>query len=301
MSFRDRLPNIAIGFGIGVVIALVAAWALHDYQRGAECKYYSAEPHCQDASNVSPSVRVSTISAEKGPNPDPYPERKEWREEQDLKAQRDQAYWAWGAMVAALMAVGVTSIGVVLLWFTLGHTRDAAESARAMVIESEKATAAVVAGAQEAKRIGEAQARAYLAIELRGGILRDTIHNTQPHVVGNLENTGNTPASNVDFTIYVEFFRLPNEALLKVEGKQRIPHLTPKIKDHNFRIYMESLTFSDDHLEMIARQEVRMTVTVTMSFVDAFERLQNSGPIGFWGAPEMTSPTRMNCSLGIRL
>ena len=182
MSFRNWLPYVAAGIGIGVVLSLLVAFALHNYQRASECSYYSAEPHCQNATEDSPSVRLTPPQRDYRPSPDPYPERKEWREERDLQAQGKMAEWAFWAVVAAFVSVFVTGIGVVLVAFTLEASRDAVTAANRT--------------ANEAKRIGEAQVRAYLSCE--GAKYTVDSHWFSCHVT--IRNHGQSPAIWTEIT-----------------------------------------------------------------------------------------------------
>lgn len=85
-------------------------------------------------------------------------ERREQREIDDTNAQVAMAKWAKWAAFAAVGTVFLTGAGVLLIWRTLIHTRDAARAALAAVgeaqkvtIESQKQTALAEQSLQEAK------------------------------------------------------------------------------------------------------------------------------------------------------
>jgi len=56
--------------------------------------------------------------------------------EADLHAQQDMAVWAYGVFLASLGTLGLTGVGVILLWLTLSATREA-------VTETKNATQAM--------------------------------------------------------------------------------------------------------------------------------------------------------------
>jgi hypothetical protein len=191
MPFGNRLAYAAVGFGIGALVALLIVAALPDSPQR------QAEPPSR--------VRLSPL----GPSPDPYPERKEWREEQDLKAQREQATWAFWAVAAASASVGLTGVGVVLLFFTLRYTRDAAVAAKQTVIEAQKATAEAekaTAAAVQANTLlsenSELELRAYLSVEPAGIILLGGQLNGLGHV--DVRNVGKLPARNVAVFVHMK-------------------------------------------------------------------------------------------------
>ncbi|MCO5082280.1 MAG: hypothetical protein M9955_11555 [Rhizobiaceae bacterium] len=64
------------------------------------------------------------------------------RDDADLRAQQSMAVWAFWMFVASALSVVLTGVGVVLIWRTLLHTRDAAIHAGAAVLEAKNATKA---------------------------------------------------------------------------------------------------------------------------------------------------------------
>lgn len=142
MSDRDRFFFSAVG--LALIAGLVSAGSInHERQRSGH--YESAKEQYDSAHGrvtASASVIQSLIT-------DVEAYRQEWREEQDLFAQRDMAKWAWLMMLASFAGVGVTAVGVVFVAQTLVATREAVAAANRT--------------ADEAKRIGEAQVRGYLS------------------------------------------------------------------------------------------------------------------------------------------
>jgi hypothetical protein len=114
--------------------------------------------------------------------------RKEQREESDLKAQWQMARWAKYAVYVAIGALILTVAGVFLIWRTLIHTRRAADAARDMVVEGEKATKATVIAATAAQSAAEAslaaeRARFFIVVDETNftSILNDHVHRYDEH------------------------------------------------------------------------------------------------------------------------
>lgn len=191
MSRRYWLPYVAAGIGIGVVISLLVALALQNHQRTSECEYYSAEPHCQNTANNSPNVRLTPSQREYGPSPDPYSERKEWREEQDLKAQRQMAEWAFWAVMAGLGSVAITGVGVILIALTLDETRKA-------VVVSAEGTKAAKQAVELTRKAHITEQRPWLAVRAvkmdRSILSQDVI---SAFIWIRFTNIGKTPALSV--------------------------------------------------------------------------------------------------------
>ena len=86
------------------------------------------QQHEQRTSDRVNDARVRIVE----PPPISNPKRDEWRQEQDLLAQRQMADWAKFAVLVAIASVFVTAVGVVFVALTLKATRDAVrETAKA--------------------------------------------------------------------------------------------------------------------------------------------------------------------------
>lgn len=165
--------------------------------------------------------RISrTIEAQKD---EAEAKRKDDRDESALNAQWHSALWAkysgwaaWVSAIAAGIALIVTGAGVILVWFTLRHTRDAAVAAQAMVIEAKATTKAAQESVEEARkatefsRITADAARESLAITDRAWIEIEG-KPTNPLIIENgtitvsasftFRNIGRAPAVNVSTSI----------------------------------------------------------------------------------------------------
>jgi hypothetical protein len=125
--------------------------------------------------------------------------RTETRELRDLQAQEDMAAWAERMFWATLASLGISFVGVVLVWRSLKLNRETLEQAT-------KASNAAVETNATARELGEAQTRAYVdlfdvqiknygedrpaAEVLYGG-------KVQNDVVLIFKNSGQSPASSV--------------------------------------------------------------------------------------------------------
>jgi hypothetical protein len=114
---------------------------------------------------------------------------------QDLYAQQDMSKWAFWMLVASAATFAVTALGVWFVRRTLDATLEAVEdtgrATKAMFDANDIAKAALA----ESRRIGEAQARAYLSLSLNG--LHFNPLDGRGKVVGRATNTGATPAVDV--------------------------------------------------------------------------------------------------------
>lgn len=113
------------------------------------------------------------------PLADKKPERKEWREERDLIAQTDMAYWAKLMFWASAVMAFISWVGVVLIFETLKATRQAVDVTR---------------------DIGIAQSKAYLRIKASAKLAvvqEDEPLTMRPTIWFEIFNTGNTPAYNL--------------------------------------------------------------------------------------------------------
>lgn len=121
--------------------------------------------------------------------------RQEEREITDLNAQQEMALWAKGMFGAAIASIGLTFIGLYLLWRTLRYTKEAAIAARETVVEARKATEAAEITNRIVARNSALELRAYLSV-LPAGI-NELIGSQRAmgHVA--IRNVGKVPARNV--------------------------------------------------------------------------------------------------------
>ena len=103
----------------------------------------------------------SLTSAVKSLKDNPESEAENKRAQSDLKAQQDMANWAFWMFVATAATVFLTFVGVLLIWRTLVHTRDAAKSSAEMADQAIVASNAAV----DAAKAADLTARAMIGME----------------------------------------------------------------------------------------------------------------------------------------
>lgn len=111
------------------------------------------------------------------PAAEPNPGRQEWREEQNVYAQRQMADWSLLMLIVSGAGIVITGAGVWLIRATLLSTEAGLSVMRETLDEARQATIAGNRNVDETRRIGEAQVRAYLTFEqarfsVEGGELR---------------------------------------------------------------------------------------------------------------------------------
>jgi hypothetical protein len=122
-------------------------------------------------------------------------QRRQWAEDQDLKAQRQMARWTLIMGVVAIAGIFLSAIGIYLVFGTLVATRRATVATR---------------------EIGENQTKAYVNIakitirEIGAG---DTHLHTEAVLF--VTNTGNTPARRVKISTHCRFYSQGFSALQK--------------------------------------------------------------------------------------
>lgn len=122
------------------------------------------------------------------------------RAQNDLKAQKDMAFWAMLMFFATVASVIVTSVGLGLIWQTLIYTRDTlgeakktTKAAEDAVTEAREATKAARDTITVTRVLGEAQVRAYIFCEGAGF----QVEKSGVYVRPRIRNYGQSPARNV--------------------------------------------------------------------------------------------------------
>lgn len=184
MSDRDWRFFVAIG-GI-LVFGLTLVWLVNRMNDGARL-YATAQQQYESAYERSWPALVESQS--RIANAQAY--REEWRQEQDLEAQKEMSKWALMMFFASAVGVGVTAFGVFVVAQTLVATREAVSAANRT--------------ADEAKRIGEAQVRAYMSISNVSIIFVTDDGKSVPIVQMKIENSGNSPARNFEMHMQIAY------------------------------------------------------------------------------------------------
>lgn len=155
---------------VAAILTLTFVGMTLQNQMRENCGYHSAPQYeCAPTDYGALALIIPT------PMADPKPERNEWREEQDLYAQRQMAKWAFWMLVISGAGVVVGGLGLLFLKRTLDETRAMTEATR---------------------EIGENQTRAYCIIKSAYVTTPQGMEN-QDKLIGlcvEVENTGPTPA-----------------------------------------------------------------------------------------------------------
>ncbi|MAN45224.1 MAG: hypothetical protein CMF04_03335 [Hyphomonas sp.] len=150
------------------------------------------------------------------PAADPYPGRQEWREEQDLYAQRQMAKWAFWMLFVSAVGVLVGAVGLIFLKGTLDAARDTNQSA----LDSIRVT----------REIGQAQVRAYLSF------MEPAFHlSPKIRISFFAKNSGQSPARHLRVT----------EASCGALLHQATPHWEDGAHDYDFSVNFGDVPASD--------------------------------------------------------
>jgi hypothetical protein len=128
---------------------MLAGTGLYQHQTKGYGAQRSTEQQLSYTKDGITRSRVSPIAVGQTPPRDPNPKREEWRQEEDLEAQKKMARWALVAWIVSLAGVAVTGVGV---WFV----KQTLEATRAAVVEAAKASKAGMIASTAAQTAAEA-------------------------------------------------------------------------------------------------------------------------------------------------
>lgn len=183
---------------VGLAIQPIAdrCHAESDARQGGEVPKKDVQPYPVAPPDLSPLYerleRIDKSIEALKPSPETADEYR--RAEGDLKAQKDMADWARVMAYVTGASVVVSALGVGLIVLTLRQNKRSLRIALAGVRRSSAAI-------RETKRIGEAQARAYLSV-IRADLELDRRPRIHPQIDAielylTFHNSGATPAINV--------------------------------------------------------------------------------------------------------
>jgi hypothetical protein len=164
------------------------------------------------AAVIQSDVKLPT-GAHKPPDTKPNPSPEQQQATDNLKAQQDMASASARMVYVAGLEALITLAGVILVGFTLYHTREAAKAARDAVGEAKRAADAANTSIDVTREIGQAQVRAYLTCEGATFSIEDDWMLCQPVI----RNYGQSPASNVKIRAVV------SSMTKEIPGEGRIP------------------------------------------------------------------------------
>jgi hypothetical protein len=184
MPFRNWLSHPPIGVGLGILLLLGIAFLAQKHNQ-TECRGGGPNQYQACTFEHVSETGISPIHGIHAPQRNPKPKRDEWREESDLYAQWNMAWWSRFSAIIAGIGLFVTIVGIVLVKQTLDANRAAVAAANR---------------ANESQReIGESQVRAYLTISKVVGKFTDD----GLHVQFTAYNSGNSPANNVELPVEI--------------------------------------------------------------------------------------------------
>jgi len=167
-------------------------------------------------------------------SPDP---KKEDREQRDVDAQEQMAYWAWAMFVAAAVSVVLTAVGLILILGTLLYTRNAVSEAR------------------EGNKIARQAERPWLAIEsvaATDDFTSKAGSGIQLSVGITLKNSGRSPAVNVRATCEI----LPHNTPDRDAALQAFAMTLSPAENFNKHVVFPNARSSDGIITRITRDYI---------------------------------------------
>lgn len=181
--FRSSWSNVTkTGLAIGAPVALgsaaLLAWSHSvstEYERQADYHAHQyatyAAGKIAESCNILASVEKGQCLAEASAKAREYE-----RDEQDLVAQKQSAFWAYVMAIAAVVGVALSVIGVLLVWTTFRETKRANAIAREAM---------------------EAQTRPWLKLSVRPTHVEKEPKEIRVNIKVETTNVGNAPANYV--------------------------------------------------------------------------------------------------------
>lgn len=199
-------------------------------------------------------------------------ERDNRRADNDLKAQESMAFWATLLTIATMVQIVIGGIGLFLLVGAFEQGAVQLRNARKANVAATRANLATreVSEAQirEARRLGEAQVRAYVTCTkcevVRVGAA------TKPSAKATIKNSGQSPAAVVRVKISVGVERLPqmNNVMILVWNEESTRGLAASGEDEVSATAKYPLSAED--FASIEQGKSAVFVYVEISYIDVF-------------------------------
>lgn len=247
MHERNRFTYIAIGLGLGLLLALIfLVWAVPEFR---DPSYYARLDGFQ-------AHRLERLTQQELTNG-----AKWWGRMGSLVSMEDTLA-NWIIAIFTVVATGVSLIAVILVYRSLGLTRSAVRAADDAVSET--------------RRIGEAQVRAYISVEPMSFGTPDPRRRSFLVPI-KFRNTGTTPARN--FSFQVKFF-----VALHADGTAVVPHFDadfPAVEETDFQLGGSAENVSDIATELLSEEDRKLIARHTthrlyivgrVSYVDVFNK-----------------------------
>ncbi len=192
----------------------------------------------------------------------------EYRAEADLMAQQDMAFWAMLMFFASLVTIAITAIGVWLVKRTLDATLKAVEDTSVATAAMREANEIARASLSESRRIGEAQAKAYLNISL-GGLNFNPLHE-RGKITGRATNTGVTPAVEFEISAKGTIYCDGNAVQDLVIRNHEIYDWTSVGGQTHQVITLETPPLTDSLRQLGLEERLDVWIETNFAFTDAF-------------------------------
>lgn len=266
-SDRGRLFTAVTAFVVATVVVLtgLAIWdgAASYTQHRLEAEHYAAEyasesqeriEHC--AALAASADIAECISQVVGAT------REHQRGERDLATQRDMAKWAGWLLVASGTGVWITLAGVIYVALTLKATREAVAAANRT--------------ADEAKRIGEAQVRAYMSVGDISIIFGADEEKIIPIIQMKIRNSGNSPARSFEMHMQLAYQAIVFDGVIAQEVFLIPENWGPFVSNDErpFSFAFREGLLGQKYIEGMQQRDwpLGVHVTINTSFVDVFDK-----------------------------
>ncbi|QIS94691.1 hypothetical protein FQ775_24185 [Nitratireductor mangrovi] len=188
------------------------------------------------------------------------------RDKADLEAQESMATWTFWMFIAAAVSALLTAIGVVLIWRTLIHTRDAAQYAGAAVEEAKGATKAAEETVVVTKQIGDDDLRPWLLyshkfrkvnaqnVQFDGFIAKEALGITLF-----FQNFGRTPACDTEVFVTNRIIGM-NDEIPEFIPIFNNPEANPIMIPPGAPLECGTMFACDDDLDLLRRAKARFII-----------------------------------------
>lgn len=207
---------------------------------------------------------------------------------QDLQAQQDMAFWAAALFVSSTV---LTTAGLLLIWRTLLHTRDAAIHAGRAVDEAKNATKAAQDAIVVTQDLGEAQVRAYLSAKTVQ-VAYDAPNSSL--IFGcSVSNHGQSPASDAFALVKISLFI--NDGIVEFKIFHEIGDLFLGDNHATPLVYVDRKISSDEfHSSDACHVQIRVIAK------DVFKKsIETSGFFMAGGGPQMGTGYEIRAGLDV--
>ncbi len=277
------LPVIAV---VGLALASSVGAnpiAAHDHLNGnASQSQQQVAAKYQGVAQPSPPIAETDIerlaSALKAANANPYASAEQKRASEYLQTQRDMVKWAGRMFWVGLVEAAITFLGVILVGFTLNHTKRAADAANVSAKHARRSANAAWKSVKVTREIGQKQIRAYLSCEGATFTVQDQWLECHPLI----KNYGQSPASKIKLVMSVslrdiEIRPMVPEKVTILESAEFVGYCAPIPAGCEGRAFLfwqpPTLKFE---IKKLANENALIWLTGELSWEDVFETVHHA-------------------------